>query len=110
MIEALSRVAHLFALLFAPRLLSPDPASGGLDFAILGVVILLAGPAIGVALVRQYEVLEAKFALGLALAGVGFLIMIFPANMLIASLSSVDNTFSAQVPASRGETTVLSGP
>jgi tetratricopeptide (TPR) repeat protein len=64
-IEILSRVAHLFALLFAPRLLSPDPPSGAIDFAILGVVILLAGPAIGVFLVRQWDVLEAKVALGL---------------------------------------------
>jgi Flp pilus assembly protein TadD len=64
-IEVLSRVAHLFALLFAPRGLSPDPPSGSVDFAILGAFILLAGPAIGVYLVRQWDVLEAKIALGL---------------------------------------------
>ena len=65
MIEVLSRVAHLFALLFAPRLLSPDPAAGGIDFAVVGALILIAGPAVGVVLVRQWDVLEAKLALGL---------------------------------------------
>ncbi len=65
MIEALSRVAHLFALLFAPRLLSPDPPAGGLDFAILGAVVLIAGPALGALLVREWDALEAKIALGL---------------------------------------------
>lgn len=32
----------------------------------------------------------AKFALGLALAGIGFLIMIFPANMLVASNGAIE--------------------
>jgi len=43
-------------------------------------------PSYGRSLVRVNQPCEpSKIALGLAMAGIGFLIMVFPANMLVAS-------------------------
>jgi len=64
-IETLSRVAQLFVLVFAPRVASPDPPTGSLELAALGVLVLAVGPIGAGYLVRSYDVLESKVALGL---------------------------------------------
>ncbi|NUO52678.1 MAG: tetratricopeptide repeat protein [Polyangiaceae bacterium] len=61
----LARAGHLLGLVFAPRLLSPEPLGdpSGLDVA-LGALALLGPLVIAVVLLRRYPLLEAKIAAG----------------------------------------------
>jgi len=57
----LARAGHLFALVLAPKLPSPEPLgdAGALEIA-LGAAAVSIGPIIGIAMVRRYGALEAK--------------------------------------------------
>lgn len=59
----LARAGHLFALVLAPRLPSPEPIGdpGTLDVA-LGLLAVAVPPVAAVALARRYDVLEGKLA------------------------------------------------
>ncbi|NUP07263.1 MAG: tetratricopeptide repeat protein [Polyangiaceae bacterium] len=65
MIQLLSRVAHLLALLFAPKLLVPEPSEADGVLALFGALALVL-PILGsIALFRRYESLESKVAVAL---------------------------------------------
>ncbi len=90
MIELLSRVAWLFALVIAPRVPSPEPQGGSVAEALIGALLLVAGPLAGYGLWRRFETLESKVALWLWIAAsvaVGF---------------EAQRTLSASLPLLRG--------
>ena len=73
--SVLARAGQLFALVLAPRLPSPEPlgAPGTLDVA-LGLLAVVAPPALAVWMMRRYDVLESKLAAAAWLFASGSLI------------------------------------
>lgn len=65
MIELLARTAHLALLVAAPSLGSPEPLATPAWLSLVGLAVLVAPVGVALALVRRYEVLEAKAALAL---------------------------------------------
>lgn len=65
MTELLARIAHLALLVLAPGLFSPEPVHSPAWLPVAGLAVLVAPLAFTVWLVRRFEVLEARAALGL---------------------------------------------